>query len=55
MANRAYDLIRSIVEQHGGSVRYEREGYPFGAWEIRIGGRTKVIEADGLGSFPQLD
>lgn len=51
----AYDEIRSLVEQRGGTMKYEREGYEFGAWVIRIGGKTTVIEAPGDGSFPRLD
>jgi hypothetical protein len=27
----------------------------YGAWVIRIGGKTTVIEAPGVGSFPKLD
>ena len=31
MSNRAYDKIRTLVEQRGGTMKYEREGYEFGA------------------------
>ena len=55
MSNRAYDKIRALVEQRGGTMKYEREGYEFGAWEIRVDGKTTVIEAPGVGSFPKLD
>ncbi len=55
MSNRAYDKIRTLVEQRGATMKYEREGYEFGAWIIRIGGKTTVIEAPGIGSFPKLD
>jgi hypothetical protein len=34
---------------------YEREGYRFGAWLIRIGESTATIEAGGNRSFPELD
>ena len=55
MSNRAYDEIRTLIEQHGGTMKYEKEGYEFGAWVIRLGGRTAIIEAPGIGSFPKLD
>jgi hypothetical protein len=34
---------------------YERKGYRYGAWVIRIGGRSAIIEASGNQSFPELD
>lgn len=34
---------------------YERQGYRYGAWVIRIGDRVAVIEAGGDRSFPVLD
>ena len=37
MSDRAYGSIRSIVERLGGSMVYERKGYRYGAWVIRIG------------------
>lgn len=55
MSNRAYDKIRTLVEQRGGTMKYEKEGYEYGAWVIRIGDKTTVIEAPGVGSFPKLD
>jgi len=55
MSNRAYDEIRTLIEQHGGTMKYEKEGYEFGAWVIRIGGKTTVVEAPGIGAFPKLD
>lgn len=55
MSNRAYDEIRTLIEQRGGTMKYEKEGYEFGAWVIRLGGRTAIIEAPGIGSFPKLD
>lgn len=51
----AYDKIRSLVEQHGGSMTFVRKGYRYGAWVIRIGGREKIIEAEGNHSLPDLD
>ena len=31
MSNRAYDKIRTLVEQRGGTMKYEKEGYEYGA------------------------
>jgi hypothetical protein len=55
MSKRAYGLIRSIVERLGGSMTYEREGYRYGAWVIRIGESSVIVEASGNQSFPELD
>ena len=55
MPERAYGLIRDIVERLGGSMTYEREGYRYGAWVIRVGESNVTIEAGGNGSFPELD
>ena len=55
MSGRAYDLIRGIVERRGGSMTYVRENYQYGAWVITIGDKTKVIQAGGNRSFPELD
>jgi hypothetical protein len=55
MANRAYGLIRSIVDRLGGSMTYEHKGYRHGAWVIRIGEKITIVEAGGNQSFPELD
>ena len=55
MSNRAYDSVRSIVERLGGSMVYERQGYRYGAWVIKIGDKSAVIEAGGDQRFPELD
>jgi len=55
MVYRSYGLIRSIIERHGGSINYVRRGYRYGAWVIEIGDTTKIIEAEGNQSFPELD
>lgn len=34
---------------------YEREGFRHGAWVIKVGERSVIVEADGNRSFPQLD
>lgn len=54
-ARRAYGKLRDIIERHDGTMTYQREGYRFGAWVIRIGNNTKIIEATGEKSFPELD
>lgn len=55
MSKRAYGLIRSIVERLGGSMTYERKGYRYGAWVIKIDENSVIIEASGNQSFPELD
>jgi hypothetical protein len=55
MSHPAYYLVRSLVEYLGGSMTYERENYQHGAWVISIGDKSKVIEATGNQSFPELD
>jgi hypothetical protein len=55
MSNRVYDSVRSIVERLGGSMIYERKGYRHGAWVIKIGEKSAIIEAGGDRSFPPLD
>jgi hypothetical protein len=53
--NRAYASIRSLVERLGGSMVYQREGYRYGAWLIRLGEKSLTIEARGNRTFPELD
>jgi hypothetical protein len=55
VAGRAYGAIRSLVEDLGGSMAYEREGHRHGAWVIRIGARAVTVEANAERSFPELD
>lgn len=55
MKRRVYAELRDIVESRGGSMTYERGGFRHGAWVIRLGAKTEVIEADGNRSFPALD
>ncbi len=55
MSHRAYGSIRSIVERLGGSMIYQRKGYRYGAWVIRVGEYSVTIEACGNRAFPQLD
>jgi hypothetical protein len=44
-----------MVERLGGTMAYEKEGYRHGAWVIRIGENSAVVEAGGNQSFPPLD
>src|SRR5665647_1243991 len=55
MPARAYDAVRANVERLGGTMTYERRGFPHGAWVIRIGDKSATIEAGGNRSFPALD
>ncbi len=55
MSGRAYELKRSLIERHGGSMVYEHEGHRYDAWVITIGKRRKTIEAGGNQSIPELD
>jgi hypothetical protein len=55
MSDRAYGLVRSLVEQLGGSMIYERKGSPHGAWKISIGENSREIKVEGSHSFPELD
>lgn len=55
MSDRAYGLVRSLVERYGGEMYYEREGHRYGAWVIRIGECSVTIEGGGSRSFPELD
>ena len=53
VSNRAYDLTRTIVERRGGSVFYERAGYRYGAWVIRLGEHSTVIDAGTVRYAPR--
>ena len=55
MSRRVYDLLRSLVEHLGGSMRYERAGHRYGAWVIRVADREATIQAVGQHAFPDLD
>jgi hypothetical protein len=54
-SQRPYGKLRDIIERHGGTMNYQREGYQHGAWIISVGGQTVTIEATGEKSFPELD
>ena len=55
MKTREYDGVRTIIENLGGSMKWVRKGYRFGAWEIKLNGKSKVVPATGKRSFPELD
>lgn len=52
---RVYSELRDIVERRGGSMIYERAGYRWGAWVIRLGRKHATIPATGRRLFPKLD
>lgn len=55
MNQRAYDVIRTMVEEHGGSMEFKREGQSIGgAWIIRYNGKEKVFPSGGR-KFPGMD
>ena len=55
MEKRAYGAVRAIVESLGGTMVYEREGYSYGAWVIKVADKQATIVAGGNTSFPELD
>ena len=55
MAKRAYDLVRTMVEEHGGSMWFQRKGQPHGgSWVVSYQGMEKAFPTAGH-SFPGLD
>lgn len=55
MEKRAYGVIRTMVEEHGGSMEFEREGQSVGgAWIIRYNGKVKTFPSGGR-KFPGID
>ena len=55
MSVRAYDAVKSMVEGLHGTMVYQRKGYRYGAWIVRINGKVLVADATGNRSFPALD
>lgn len=55
MTERAYDLVRALIERLGGMMVFQKEGFRHGAWILTLGEREKIIEAGGNRSFPELD
>lgn len=55
MPERVYDLVRTMVEEHGGSMIYEQEGHSVGgAWIISVAGKRTVFNYDNF-SFHGID
>ena len=51
----AYEELREGIESRGGSMVFERSGWPRGGvWIVRLGDREKPFESSGSG-FPELD
>jgi len=55
MAKRVYDLVRTMVEEHGGKMWFQRKGQPQGgAWIIEYQGyRKEFPTCDHI--FPGID
>lgn len=55
MVNRAYDSVRSMVEEHGGKMRFQRKGQPHGgAWVVSYKEWEKAFPTSGR-LFPGID
>lgn len=55
MGKRAYDVIRTLIEENGGTMTYKREGFPLGgAWIIRYKNKEKAFCSTGQ-RFPGID
>lgn len=52
---RVYGKLREIIERHGGTMVYERDGFTIGAWILSLDGKEFVIESTGNKSHPDLD
>ena len=49
----AYGHLRDIVRRHGGRMWHEKKGYRYGAWKIRLNGKTvPSFEGTGMGNLP---
>jgi hypothetical protein len=51
---RVYEEVRALVESRGGVMKFEKEGYQWGAWIIRMNGNEFIAKSNGTG-FPDLD
>lgn len=52
---RAYEEVRKLVEgELQGEMRYQREGYQWGAWIIEVNGKLTPLLSTGSG-YPDLD
>jgi len=52
---RAYGRLRDIVEERGGSMIYQRQGYRYGAWLISLDGKNVIKESTGMENLPELN
>ncbi len=52
---RAYEEIRKLVELRGGTMRFQRSGYRFGAWIITLDDKRVVLESTGRRLLTELD
>jgi hypothetical protein len=52
---RAYDALRTIVEELGGSMEASKKGSRFGLWTIRLGSKVLELECPGNETLPELD
>lgn len=51
---RAYEEIRSAVQQRNGTMVFVRAGEQYGAWIVKLGNSEKKLVSNGSG-FPDLD
>jgi hypothetical protein len=52
---RAYDKLQTLIERLGESMKHQRSGYLYGAWEVSLEGNTQIVEGTGSKSLPELD
>jgi len=52
---RVYEELRSLIEEYGGTMKFEREGSQWGHWIVKVDGyKEKSFSSSGSG-FPELD
>jgi len=51
---RVYEEIRGLVKSLKGKMNFERAGYQWGAWIIRLNGKRRIFRSNGSG-YPELD
>lgn len=49
-----YQEIRDLVKEHRGTMIFQREGYQWGAWIVRVGNKKKAFLSNGSG-YPEID
>ena len=54
MPHRPYEELRDPIDRRGGSMIHVREGYEWGAWIIKLNGKTRRFLSNGRG-YPELD